>query len=521
MKKMLINATQSVEVRIAIIKGKQLYDLDIENTYYKKKKSNIYIGKISRIVPSLEAVFIDYGSDKHGFLPFKDIAQEYLRDTITHTKLINKFSFKNKNIIVQINKEERANKGASLTTFISLAGIYLILLPNNPHIYGISKKISGNARNILKQKLSLLSIPNGMGIIIRTSSIGKDLKTLNLDLQCRLKHWEIIKHTANKKISPFLIYQESNIIIRALRDYLTPDIQEILIDNIKILQTAKNYINILGHKDFYDKIKFYKGPIPLFSYYQIESQIETAFQRKVRLFSGGSIVIDSTEALTSIDVNSSQATKGADIEETAFNINLEAVDEIAKQLRFRDIGGLIVIDFIDMSLITHQLTIKKRLQAKTKKDRAKIQINHISRFGLLEMSRQRLHSSLKDSSYYICPRCGGNGFLRNNKSLSLSILRLIEEQSFKNQTQEIYVTVPIKIANYLLKEQKQVIYAIQKRNIKISIVPDTKLYTPNYYIMRKKKQINKKNIHLKIKKILYNIVVMYNKILCFIKQCFK
>ncbi|QJC30277.1 Rne/Rng family ribonuclease [Enterobacteriaceae endosymbiont of Neohaemonia nigricornis] len=505
MKKMLINATQKEEIRIAIVYGKRLHDLDIEDTQHKQKKSNIYKGKISHFEPSLGAVFIDYGMEKHGFLPLKEISQEYLPDYIHNDVMNNNLLIKNilvegKEIIVQINKEERGNKGASLTTFLSLASSYLVLLPNNPHIRGISKKIKKSEKNTLKDILSLLPIPDNMGLIIRTAGLGQDIKVLKTDLKFRLKHWNFLKKVSNNNPAPFLIHQESNIIIRALRDYLSKDIHEILIDNITILKLAKKYINLLGRTELSHKLKLYNGTIPLFSYYQIETQIETAFQRKVKLSSGGSIIIDTTEALTSIDVNSSKATQGSDIEETAFNINLEAADEIARQLRLRDVGGLIVIDFIDMSPVKHQRAIEQRLKEQIKDDRAKIKINQISKFGLLEMSRQRLSSSLKESNYYTCPRCSGNSIIRNNKSLSLSILRLIEEVSFKDRTKEIHVIVPTKIAFYLLNIKKEVINTIENRNIKVFIIPNNELNTPNYHLTRIKHSTNIKNIHYLSKK---------------------
>ncbi|QJC37204.1 Rne/Rng family ribonuclease [Enterobacteriaceae endosymbiont of Donacia thalassina] len=522
MKRMLINATQHEELRVALVDGQKLYDLDIENSNYKQKKSNIYKAKIIRIEPSLDAVFVDYGVDKHGFLPIKEITKEYLFN-YTNQNLFNKLNLQNslvgKEIIVQINKEERGNKGASLTTFISLAGSYLVLMPNNPNSNGISRKIEGEDRKILKKNLSLLYLPHNMSLIIRTAGLGKNIEILKLDLKFRLKHWKIIKKIAQKKPAPFLIYQESNIIIRALRDYLYQDINEILIDNPKILKLAKKHINILGRTDLHHKIKLYKGNIPLFSHYQIESQIETAFQRKVRLSSGGSIVIDNTEALTSVDVNSSKATKGIDIEETALNINLEAADEIIRQLRLRDIGGLIVIDFIDMLLLKNKKAVEKRLFNNIRQDRAKIKINSISKFGLLEMSRQRLRSSLKESSYYSCPRCLGNGNLRDSKSLSLSILRLIEEESFKENTKEVYAIVPVKIASYLLNEKRNAVNAIENRKIRTFIIPNDKINTPNYFILRIKHGEDKKNVYFFIKKIrklnsnVYNNYYFKNKFL--------
>ncbi|QJC33574.1 ribonuclease E [Enterobacteriaceae endosymbiont of Donacia provostii] len=522
MKRMLINATQHEELRVALVDGQRLYDLDIENSNHKQKKSNIYKGKITRIEPSLEAVFVDYGVDKHGFLPIKEITEEYLPNNY-YENFYNKINFKDyligKEIIVQINKEERGKKGASLTTFISLAGSYLVLMPNSSNSNGISRKIEGEERRNLKKILSLLLLPDNMSLIIRTAGLGQNIETLKSDLQFRLKHWEIIKKIAKKKSAPFLIHQEGNIIIRALRDYLYHDISEILIDNLKILKLAKKHINILGRSDLYNKIRLYKGSIPLFSHYQIESQIETAFQREVRLFSGGSIVIDTTEALTSVDVNSSKATKGIDIEETALNINLEAADEIIRQLRLRDVGGLIVIDFIDMSILKNKKAVEKKLLENIRHDRAKIQISNISKFGLLEMSRQRLRSSLKESSYYLCPRCLGHGTLRDNKSLSLSILRLIEEESFKKNTKEVYAIVPVKIASYLLNEKREAVNAIENRQIRTFIIPNSKLDTPNYSILRVKHGEDKKNIFY-IKNILQklnssknNINILKNKFL--------
>ncbi|QJC32768.1 Rne/Rng family ribonuclease [Enterobacteriaceae endosymbiont of Donacia semicuprea] len=499
MKRMLINATQHEELRVALVDGQKLYDLNIENFKHKKKKSNIYKGKITRVELSLEAVFVDYGVNKHGFLPIKEITEEYLPN-YDNQNIYNKINIKNflpigKEIIIQISKEERGHKGASLTTFISLVGSYLVLMPNKPNSSGISKKIIGEDRKKLKKILSLLHLPNNMSLIIRTAGLGKNIKILKLDLKLRLKHWEKIKKKSQNKSAPFLIYQESNLIVRSLRDYLCQDINEIIIDDFKILKLAKKHINILGKSDFNHKIKLYKGDIPLFNYYQIESQIETVFQRKIHLPSGGSIIIDTTEALTSVDVNSSRATKGTDIEETALNINLEAADEIIRQLRLRDIGGLIVIDFIDMSFLKNQKIIEKRLLYKIRQDKAKIQISNISKFGLLEMSRQKLFSSLKESSYYLCPRCLGNGTIRNKKSLSLSILRLIEEESFKKNIKEVYAIVPAKIASYLLNEKRKSVNAIENRKIRTFIIPNNKLIIPNYYVLSIKYNEDKKNIH--------------------------
>ncbi|WP_428994291.1 ribonuclease E [Buchnera aphidicola] len=502
MKRMLINATQYEELRVALVDGQRLYNLNIENSGYKQKKSNIYKGKITRIEPSLEAVFVDYGTEKHGFLPAREISQEYFKSNFIFNDHIN---IKNvlqegQEVIVQINKEERSGKGAALTTFISLAGIYLVLMPNNPNSGGISRRIEGLDRDKLKNILSLLDIPENMSVIIRTAGIGKSITDLKLDLKFRLKHWNEIQRIAKNKMAPFLIHQESNVIVRAFRDYLRPDIGEIIIDNPEILEFSYKHINLLGRLDFINKVKLYNGKTPLFSHYQIESQINSAFQRKVRLPSGGSIIIDTTEALTSIDINSSRYTKGVDIKETAFNTNLEAVNEISRQLILRDLGGLIVIDFIDMTVLKHQKIIEKTLKKIIKNDRARIQIGNISRFGLLEMSRQRLNSSLSESNYHICPRCTGTGAIRDNESLSLSILRLIEEESLKENTCEVHAVVPIEIASYLLNEKRNTINKIQKKQNggKIIIIPNKSIHTPHYSIIRIKKgeEVKKNSYHL-------------------------
>lgn len=491
MKRMLINATQQEELRVALVDGQRLYDLDIESSGSEQKKSNIYKGKITRIEPSLEAVFIDYGMEKHGFLPLKEISKNYFPENYNcDTRLnIKDILREGQELIVQINKEERGTKGAALTTFITLAGSYLVLMPNNPKIAGISRRVEGNDRIELKELLSSLKTPEKMGLIIRTAGVGKSIKSLQWDLSLRLKHWDAIKKASQSKSAPFLIHQESNVIVRAFRDYLRQDIGEILIDNPKILDIARKHISALGRPDFINKIKLYTGEIPLFSYYQIESQIDSAFQRKVRLPSGGSIMVDTTEALTAIDINSSRSTRGADIETTAFNTNLEAVEEISRQLRLRDLGGLIVIDFIDMTSINHQKAIENRLREIVRDDRARIQIGHISRFGLLEMSRQRLSSSLGESSHHICPRCTGTGTIRDNESLSLSILRLIEEEALKENTYEVHAIVPVEIACYLLNEKREAVYAIEKRQAggKTIIVPNKNMKTPHYLVSRIRK----------------------------------
>ncbi|WNJ11708.1 ribonuclease E [Enterobacter cloacae] len=491
MKRMLINATQQEELRVALVDGQRLYDLDIESPGHEQKKANIYKGKITRIEPSLEAAFVDYGAERHGFLPLKEIAREYFPANYNaHGRPnIKDVLREGQEVIVQIDKEERGNKGAALTTFISLAGSYLVLMPNNPRAGGISRRIEGDDRTELKEALASLELPDGMGLIVRTAGVGKSAEALQWDLSFRLKHWEAIQKAAESRSAPFLIHQESNVIVRAFRDYLRQDIGEILIDNPKVLELARQHIAALGRPDFTSKIKLYTGEIPLFSHYQIESQIESAFQREVRLPSGGSIVIDTTEALTAIDINSARATRGGDIEETAFNTNLEAADEIARQLRLRDLGGLIVIDFIDMTPVRHQRAVENRLREAVRQDRARIQISHISRFGLLEMSRQRLSPSLGESSHHVCPRCSGTGTVRDNESLSLSILRLIEEEALKENTKEVHAIVPVPIASYLLNEKRAAVSAIEARQggVRCIIVPNDQMETPHYHVLRVRK----------------------------------
>ncbi|EMS1062609.1 ribonuclease E [Providencia stuartii] len=491
MKRMLINATQQEELRVALVDGQRLYDLDIESPGHEQKKANIYKGKITRIEPSLEAAFVDYGAERHGFLPIKEIAREYFPSNY-HSQgrpNIKDVLKEGQEVIVQVDKEERGNKGAALTTFISLAGSYLVLMPNNPRAGGISRRIEGEDRTELKEALSSLEIPDGMGLIVRTAGVGKSAESLQQDLLYRLRHWEAIKKAAENRPAPFLIHQESNVIVRAFRDYLRPDIGEILIDNPKVVEMARNHIEAIGRGDFASKIKYYSGDVPLFSHYQIESQIESAFQREVRLPSGGALVIDTTEALTAIDINSSRSTRGGDIEETAFNTNLEAADEIARQLRLRDLGGLIVIDFIDMTPVRHQREVENRLREAVRQDRARIQIARISRFGLLEMSRQRLSPSLGESSHHVCPRCSGTGTIRDNESLSLSVLRLIEEEALKENTHEVHAIVPVQIASYLLNEKRKAVSEIEtrQRNVRVVIVPNDQMQTPHFHVIRIRK----------------------------------
>ncbi|WP_282130612.1 ribonuclease E [Pseudoalteromonas aliena] len=489
MKRMLINATQQEEMRVALVDGQRLYDLDIESPGHEQKKANIYKGKITRIEPSLEAAFVDYGADRHGFLPLKEIARTYFPAGYTfHGRPnIRDVIKEGQEVIVQVDKEERGQKGAALTTFISVAGSYLVLMPNNPRAGGISRRIEGDERTELKEALNRLELPKGMGLIVRTAGVGKSFEELNYDLKALLVHWEAIRLAAESAKAPFLIHQESNVIFRAIRDYLRRDIGEILIDKPRVFEEAQAHIERF-RPDFMSRVKLYQGDTPLFTHYQIESQIESAFQREVRLPSGGSIVIDPTEALTSIDINSSKATKGGDIEETALNTNLEAADEIARQLRLRDLGGLIVIDFIDMTPPRHQREVENRLKDAVRPDRARVQIGKISRFGLLEMSRQRLRPSLGEASQGPCPRCSGQGTIRSNESIALSILRLIEEEAIKDNTTQVNAQVPVAVAAYLLNEQRRSVHRIEKQhNCDVVIIPNQHMETPHYEVMRLRK----------------------------------
>ena len=486
MKRMLINATQKEELRVALVDGQRLFDLDIESPGHEQKKSNIYKGKITRVEPSLEAAFVDYGAERHGFLPLKEISREYFPQgyVFSGRPNIKDIIKEGQEVIVQVNKEERGNKGAALTTFISLAGSYLVLMPNNPRAGGISRRIEGDERLELKEALDCLDVPEDVGLIVRTAGVGKSPEELQWDLKVLLHHWEAIKTAAESRAAPFLIHQESDVIVRAIRDYLRRDIGEILIDNKKVFEKAKNHIRLV-RPDFINRVRLYEGEVPLFSHYQIESQIESAFQREVRLPSGGSIVIDVTEALTAIDINSSRSTRGGDIEETALNTNLEAADEIARQLRLRDLGGLIVIDFIDMTPVRHQREVENRLREATRQDRARIQFARISRFGLLEMSRQRLSPSLSEASSHICPRCQGTGKVRDNESIALSILRLVEEEAIKENSAQIHAIVPVEVASYLLNEKRKAISNIESRHdVNVLVVPSESMETPHFAVYR-------------------------------------
>ncbi|NKN32079.1 ribonuclease E [Marichromatium bheemlicum] len=487
MKRMLINATQPEELRVATVDGQLLYNLDIESPGRELKKANIYKGTITRVEPSLEAAFVDYGAERHGFLPLKEIARAYFEpDSVKPGSRINiKDAVREgREVVVQIDKEERGNKGAALTTFISLAGRYLVLMPNNPRAGGVSRRIEGQDRSELRDAMSQLEIPEDMGLIVRTAGVGKSVEELQWDLDYLLQLWKAIETSGEQRKAPFLIYQESDVIIRSIRDYLRADIGEIVIDDPAVYERAETFIRQVMPQNI-KKLRRYDDEVPLFTRYQIESQIESAFQREVRLPSGGSIVIDHGEALTAIDINSARATKGADIEETALNTNLEAADEIARQLRLRDLGGLFVIDFIDMTPPKNQREVENRLREALKQDRARVQVARISRFGLLEMSRQRLRPSLGESSQQVCPRCKGQGTIRGVESLGLSILRVIEEEAMKDNTQRILAHLPVSVATFLLNEKRRTIVDIEHRQqVEILLLPNEHLLTPDYQIER-------------------------------------
>ncbi|MBP8740786.1 MAG: Rne/Rng family ribonuclease [Pseudoxanthomonas sp.] len=482
---MLINATQAEELRVAIVDGQNLYDIDIEQPSKEQKKSNIYKGRITRLEPSLEAAFVEYGGERHGFLPLKEISRDYFQAGVDPNKAgIRELLREGQEVVVQVDKDERGNKGAALTTFISLAGRYMVLMPNSPSAGGVSRRIEGEDRAELKRAMDALNIPDHMGVIIRTAGVGRDAEELQWDLDYLLAAWRAIAEAALSKPSPFLIYQESRLIIRALRDYLRADIGEILVDTDEMYQDARQFMEQVMPQSL-RKLKHYTDDIPLFNRFQIESQIENAYERTIRLPSGGALVIDQTEALTAVDVNSARATKGGDIEETAFHTNLEAAEEVARQLRLRDLGGLVVIDFIDMSSSKHQRAVEDRLQGSLKYDRARVQLGRISRFGLLEMSRQRLRASLGESSQIVCPRCEGHGRMRSVESLSLSIIRVAEEHAMKENTGQVLVQAPVEIANFLLNEKRSALREIEARHdAPIVIVADEQLHTPHYEVTR-------------------------------------
>ena len=481
MKRILINATQREELRVAIVDGQKLHDLDIEHASREQKKGNIYKGRITRVEPSLEACFVDYGGERHGFLPAKEIVRSYFKGD---GKNLRDQLHEGQEIIVQVEKEERGQKGAALTTFISLAGRYLVLMPNNPRAGGISRRADGDEREEAKEALNQLNLPDGMGLIIRSNGVGRTVEELQWDLDHRVSTWNAIIAEAAKRQGPFLIYQENNIVMRALRDYLRADIGEVIVDNAEIYEEAREQLQYSTPQDL-PKLKQYSDETPLFQRFQVESQIELAHERNVRLPSGGSIVIDHTEALTAIDINSAKATGGRDIEETAFNTNLEAAEEIARQLRLRDLGGLIVVDFIDMSSSKNQKEVERRLERAVEMDRARIQLGRISRFGLLELSRQRLRPTLAEHTQVACPRCSGRGHIRSVESLALSVLRLIEEEAMKERTGRVIAQVPVDVGTFLLNEKRLNVREIEARcRVHIAIVPNQTLHTPNFEIKR-------------------------------------
>ena len=485
MKRILINGTQSEELRVASVNGQKLYDLDIESKSRSQNKGNIYKAVVTRVEPSLEAAFVNFGAERHGFLPLKEISKEYLKnETFDKKSSIRDMLSEGQELIVQIERIERGNKGAALTTFISLAGKYLVLMPNNPKAGGVSRRIEGSDRKEVKENLDNLKNIQDGGNIIRTAGVGKTLEELQWDQDYLVTLWKNIVESSKEKKAPFLIYRESNIIIRTLRDHMDDSIDEILVDNKEVHGMAKEFLEFSMPQQI-NKLKLYEDNTPLFNKYQIENQIETAFSREVSLPSGGSIVIDHTEALISIDINSARSTKGSDIEETALNTNLEAAEEIARQLRIRDLGGLLVIDFIDMLAIKNQRAVEEKIKEAVKVDRAKVQFGKISRFGLLELSRQRLRPSLKDSSEEICHLCNGIGRIRNIKSMSLAILRLIEEESLKVNTSKVIAELPIPIAAYLMNEKRTEVNNINENNqVNIIIVPNADLESPKYKLVR-------------------------------------
>ena len=486
MKRMLFNATQAEELRVAIVDGQKLVDLDIESASKEQRKSNIYKGIVTRVEPSLEAAFIDYGTDRHGFLPFKEVSRACFANDVADVSRarIQDVLREGQEIIVQVEKDERGNKGAALTTYISLAGRYLVLMPNNPRGGGVSRRIEGEERNELRDVMAQLEIPSGMSIIARTAGIGRGVEELQWDLNYLLQLWNAIDSAANSQKGAFLIYQESSLVIRAIRDYFQPDIGEILIDTEEVFEQAQQFMSHVMPGNVH-KVKLYKDDVPLFSRFQIEHQIESAFSREVTLPSGGAIVIDHTEALVSVDVNSARSTRGTDIEQTAYNTNLEAAEEVARQLRLRDLGGLIVIDFIDMESQRNQREVENRLRDSLHHDRARVQFGKISKFGLMELSRQRLQPSLGESSHQPCPRCSGTGFIRGIESTALHILRIIQEDAMKENTGAIHAQIPVDVATFLLNEKRADIFAIESRlKVSVLLIPNIYLVTPHYKITR-------------------------------------
>ena len=488
MKRMLFNATHAEELRVAIVDGQKLIDIDIESAGRESRKSNIYKGVITRVEPSLEAAFIDYGAERHGFLPLKEVSKAFFKDKQPGqeggSRGIRDLIEEGQEIIVQVEKEERGNKGAALTTFISLAGRFLVLMPNNPRAGGVSRRVEGDDRDALREAMDSLQIPDGMGAIVRTAGVGRSAEELQWDLNNLVDIWNAIQQASDSRPSPFLIYRESTAILRALRDYLSDDIGEILIDNRDVYEEAREYMQRFMPNNL-RKLKLYDDHVPLFTRYQIESQIESAYSHKVTLPAGGSIVIDHTEALVSIDINSARSTRGTDIETTACNTNLEAADEIARQMRLRDVGGLIVIDFIDMESTKNQRAVEDRLREAVKQDRARIQLGKISRFGLLELSRQRLRPSISESTNIVCPRCTGMGVIRSVESLALAVLRLIGEEARKDRTAKVIAQLPVDVATYLMNEKRDWLHDIEARShVDIVLVPNKYLETPAYELRR-------------------------------------
>src|SRR5579885_1125525 len=485
MKRMLVNAVQQEELRVALVDGQKLYDLSIELPSREQKKANIYKGRISRVEPSLEACFVEYGAQRHGFLPLKEVSKEFFRTTPQGRMNIRELLAEGQELLVQVEKEERGNKGAALTTFISLAGRFLVLMPNNPRAGGVSRRIEGEDRDQMREVMSQLAIPEGMGAIVRTAGVGRSAQELQWDLDNLRAQWDQILAASKERPAPFLVYRESDAVTRALRDYLSDDVGEILVDDAAAFQKAQEYMQRFMPPEAQRRLKHYTDDIPLFTRFQIESQIESAYAHKVQLPSGGSIVIDYTEALVSIDINSARATRGSDIETTALNTNLEAADEVARQLRIRDIGGLIVIDFIDMESQKNQREVEDRLRDAMKMDRARIQIGRLSRFGLLEMSRQRLRPSIGETSHIVCPRCTGIGSIRSVESMALAILRLIGEEVRKERTSRVIAQVPVEVATYLFNEKREWLRTLEEKSeVELLIVPNENIQTPEYSIRR-------------------------------------
>src|SRR3974390_44216 len=486
MKRMLVNATQEEELRVALVDGQKLFDLSIELPSREQKKANVYKARISRIEPSLEACFVDYGAQRHGFLPLKEVSKEYFRQSPPGGRMmIRELLSEGQEVIVQVEKEEPGTKGAALTTFISLAGRFLVLMPNNPRAGGVSRRIEGEDRDQMREVMSQLKIPDGMGAIVRTAGVGRSVEELQWDLDNLKVQWEQIEAASKDRAAPFLVFRESDAVTRAMRDYLSDDIGEVLVDGPAAFQKAQEYMQRFMPAEAQRRLKLYTDDIPLFTRFQNESQIESAYAHKVQLPSGGSIVIDYTEALVSIDINSARGTRGSNIEATAFNTNLEAAEEISRQLRIRDIGGLIVIDFIDMESQKNQRDVEDRLRDAVRMDRARIQIGRLSRFGLLEMSRQRLRPSLGETSHIVCPRCVGIGSIRSVESMTLAVLRLIGEELRKERTARIVAQVPVAVATYLINEKREWLRTLEdKSEAELIIVPNENMQTPEYSIRR-------------------------------------